>query len=197
MGFNTFPCNPYPISTEELNKGNNDDLNTRVAALESDVSDLNSNKANQITIAPFFNAETAYTAGDLVYYNGLSYRCTNDHEGEWDADDFAATTIANELDALKSGLTNVQHSFTKRTFVLSAQYAESYYLFEQNIALDGWYPLSVASFRGSTVSVNISNVTVGSSENKLYCDVYNITGNTISSDYKVTVDVLYTKSIMI
>lgn len=105
MGFNTFPCNPYPISTEELNKGNNDDLNTRVAALESDVSDLNSNKANQITIAPFFSEETAYTAGDLVYYNGLSYRCTNDHEGAWDADDFAATTISNELDSLKSGLT--------------------------------------------------------------------------------------------
>ena len=112
MGFNTFPCNPYPISTEELNKGNNDDLNTRVAALESDVSDLNSNKANQITIAPFFNAETAYTAGDLVYYNGLSYRCTNDHEGAWDADDFAATTISNELDTLKSGLTNVGKSHT-------------------------------------------------------------------------------------
>ena len=107
MGFNTFPCNPYPISTEELNKGNNDDLNTRVAALESDVSDLNSNKANQITIAPFFNAETAYEVGDLVYYNGLSYRCTNDHEGEWDADDFAATTIAGELDSLKSGLNNL------------------------------------------------------------------------------------------
>lgn len=104
MGFNTFPCNPYPISTEELNKGNNDDLNTRVTTLEGDVSDLNSNKANQITIAPFFNAETAYTAGDLVYYNGLSYRCTNDHEGEWDVDDFAATTIANELSSLKSGL---------------------------------------------------------------------------------------------
>lgn len=107
MGFNTFPCNPYPISTEELNKGNNDDLNTRVATLESDVSDLNSNKANQITIAPFFNAETAYTAGDLVYYNGLTYRCTNDHEGEWDADDFAATTISNELDSLKNGLNDL------------------------------------------------------------------------------------------
>ena len=112
MGFNTFPCNPYPISTEELNKGNNDDLNTRVTALESDVSDLNNNKANQITIAPFFNAETAYTAGDLVYYNGLTYRCTNDHEGAWDADDFAATTISNELDSLKSGLTNLDDEIT-------------------------------------------------------------------------------------
>lgn len=105
MGFNTFPCNPYPISTEELNKGNNDDLNTRVTALEGEVSDLNSTKANQITIAPFFSAEASYSVGDLVYYNGLTYRCTNDHEGEWDADDFAATTIAGELDTLKSGLT--------------------------------------------------------------------------------------------
>lgn len=111
MGLNTFPCNPYPISTEELNKGNNDDLNARVATLEEtvttlggNVTDLNSNKANQITIAPTFSAETAYDVGDLVYYNGLSYRCTNAHEGEWDADDFAATTISNELDALKSGL---------------------------------------------------------------------------------------------
>ena len=109
MGFNTFPCNPYPISTEELNKGNNDDLNTRVAALESDVSDLNSNKANQITIAPFFSTEASYDPGDLVYYNGLSYRCVNAHEGEWDADDFAATTISGELDTLKSGLTNLKY----------------------------------------------------------------------------------------
>lgn len=107
MGFNTFPCNPYPISTEELNKGNNDDLNTRVTALEGEVSDLNSTKANQITIAPFFSAEASYSVGDLVYYNGLTYRCTNDHEGEWDADDFSATTIAGELDTLKSGLTGV------------------------------------------------------------------------------------------
>lgn len=107
MGFNTFPCNPYPISTEELNKGNNDDLNTRVSTLEGEVSDLNGTKANQITIAPFFNAEASYSVGDLVYYNGLTYRCTNDHEGEWDADDFAATTISNELDSLKSGLANV------------------------------------------------------------------------------------------
>lgn len=109
MGFNTFPCNPYPISTEELNKGTNDDLNTRVSTLEGEVSDLNSTKANQITIAPFFSAEASYSVGNLVYYNGLTYRCTNDHEGEWDADDFAATTISNELDTLKSGLTNLEN----------------------------------------------------------------------------------------
>jgi len=111
MGFNTFPCNPYPISTNELNKGNNDDLNARVAALESDVSDLDEQKANQITIALSFNPETTYEVGDLVYYNGLSYRCTNEHTGEWDADDFAGTTIANELSVLKSGLTGKQNIY--------------------------------------------------------------------------------------
>ena len=75
--------------------------------LEEGVSDLETYKANQITIAPTFSAETAYEVGDLVYYNGLSYRCTNSHEGEWDADDFAATTINNELSALNSKLTTV------------------------------------------------------------------------------------------
>ena len=78
-----------------------------IAQLQTDVGNLQTTKANQITIAPFFSAETAYDPGDLVYYNGLTYRCVNAHEGEWDADDFAATTISNELDALKSGLTGL------------------------------------------------------------------------------------------
>lgn len=106
MSFDTFPCNPYPISKGMLEKGNNDELNTRVTALEGEVSDLNDTKANQITIAPFFDPEAPYEVGDLVYYNGLSYRCTNEHEGEWDADDFAATTVSGELATLKSGLTD-------------------------------------------------------------------------------------------
>ena len=76
-----------------------------IAQLQTDVGNLQTTKANLITIAPVFSAETAYDPGDLVYYNGLTYRCVNAHEGEWDADDFAATTIANELGELKSGLT--------------------------------------------------------------------------------------------
>lgn len=76
-----------------------------ISTLTGETADLYSVKANQITIAPFFSENTAYDPGDLVYYNGLSYRCVNSHEGAWDADDFAATTIANELDDLKSGLT--------------------------------------------------------------------------------------------
>ena len=95
MAFKNIPPNGFPALPDV------EDLE----AVEKDVSALNDNKANQITIAPFFNSETSYDVGDLVYYNGLSYRCTNAHEGEWDADDFAPTTIANELSSLMSGLT--------------------------------------------------------------------------------------------
>lgn len=75
-----------------------------IATLTGEAADLYSGKANQITIAPFFSENTAYDPGDLVYYNGQSYRCVNAHEGAWDADDFAATTIAGEIAEVKSGL---------------------------------------------------------------------------------------------
>ena len=94
------------MSVEEALKNTSGEA-AAIAQLQTDVLNLNSNKANQITIAPFFSAEASYDPGDLVYYNGLTYRCVNAHEGEWDMDDFATTTIANELDTLKSGLTNV------------------------------------------------------------------------------------------
>ena len=85
------------------------------ADIQGDVSDLESIKANQITIAPTFSAETAYEAGDLVYYNGLTYRCTNDHEGAWDAADFAVTTISNELSELSSKLIIISQTETRTT----------------------------------------------------------------------------------
>lgn len=107
MAFNNIPPNGFPAlpDVEDLEAVAKDvaGLKTSVTELAGDVSNLNSNKANQITIAPFFNSETAYDPGDLVYYNGLSYRCVNAHEGDWDADDFAATTIANEIAAAQGG----------------------------------------------------------------------------------------------
>lgn len=165
--------------------------------LTDDVALLESGKADIDMVAADFNAGTSYTAGNYCVQDGKLYKFKNNHSGAWSAADVDEVKITGELSALKSGLTNVQHSFTKRTFELSASYTASYYLFEQNIALNGWYPLAVASFRGTSVNVNISNVTVESSGNKLYCDVYNTNADTIPSDYKVSVDVLYTKSIMI
>lgn len=81
-------------------------LQEAVGNLQTDTGNLQTTKANLITIAPVFSEETAYDPGDLVYNNGLTYRCTNAHEGEWDADDFAATTIDAELKSLNSKFTN-------------------------------------------------------------------------------------------
>ena len=112
MAFRNIPPNGFPAipDIEDLEGVEKDvgALKTTTAGLAEDVSDLEEQKANQITIALPFNPETTYEVGDLVYYNGLSYRCTNEHTGEWDADDFAGTTIANELSSLRSGLTNVE-----------------------------------------------------------------------------------------
>lgn len=112
MAFRNIPPNGFPAipDIEDLEAVVKDvgTLKTTTAALAEDVGDLEDQKANQITIALPFNPETEYEVGDLVYYNGLSYRCTNAHTGEWDADDFAGTTIANELASLKSGLTSVE-----------------------------------------------------------------------------------------
>ena len=111
MAFNNIPPNGFPalpdIEDLEVVVKDVNALKSSVLGLTEDVTDLNTQKANQITIAPFFNSETAYEIGDLVYYNGLTYRCTNAHEGEWDEDDFVGTTIANEIDSLKSGLNNL------------------------------------------------------------------------------------------
>lgn len=114
MGYNTFPCNPYPISTEELNKGNNDELNTRVAALEEDVStlegdvsDLNSNKASKSDIATEFSDLTNYFAGDLVYYEGALYEFQVDHTaGTWETSEVVQKDLSDIVTTLKSGLIN-------------------------------------------------------------------------------------------
>lgn len=69
-------------------------------------------KADYADIAGAFSAETVYSAGDLVIYNGIIYRCTNDHTGEWDADDFSATTIGAELNAINSNFAHFCKSKT-------------------------------------------------------------------------------------
>ena len=75
-------------------------------ALNAAVGALDETKADYADIAGAFSAETAYTAGDLVIYNGIIYRCTNDHTGDWDADDFSATTIGAELNSISSNLSS-------------------------------------------------------------------------------------------
>ena len=59
-----------------------------------DVSDM---------IAAEFDATAAYTAGDLVVYEGALYKFTSDHAaGAWSSSDVAATTVDDLIDAVNS-----------------------------------------------------------------------------------------------
>lgn len=166
MAFHNIPPNGFPDlpDMEEVEAVVKDvtTLKTSVVGLASDVSNLSSNKANQITIAPFFNAEASYDPSDIVYYNGLSYRCVNAHEGEWDADDFAATTIAGELDTLKSGLVKVvtltgqgnatidisSLGFANPVVTVSAQFSDTYTILAQASIDNGRLKVQVKYWTG-------------------------------------------------
>lgn len=66
--------------------------------------------ASQEIIAPEFDAEEGvYAVGDLVIYQGGLYQFTTAHEtaGAWNPEEVAAVKISDELDALRSGLTNL------------------------------------------------------------------------------------------
>ena len=127
MGFNTFPCNPYPISTEELHKGDNEELQAQIDAIKDGseidsfggvetalgvvteaITGLGTSKAAKADIAPTFSAEGTYAVGDLVYYEGVLYKCTTAHEeAAWDAEDFTVTSVVEEVCAINSNITTV------------------------------------------------------------------------------------------
>lgn len=115
---NTYPCNPFPISSEQLHKGDNEDLQAQINAIKDgtaidsfgDVETALDTKADNDVIAPEFDAEAGtYEIGDKVMYEGKLYEFTSAHEtaGEWDPTEVVETTVADELSSLESGLTNM------------------------------------------------------------------------------------------
>lgn len=185
MAFHNIPPNGFPDlpDMEELEAVVKDvnSLKTSVSGLATDVSNLSDNKANQITIAPFFDPETAYEVGDLVYYNGLSYRCTNDHEGEWDADDFAATTVSGELATLKSGLTNlIVMEEVELAFTGTVTLNTYSYITLENIAKAGYKIVSLQPrLVSQAVYLNINTMVFGSMDEQIIakCNYANSTGS--------------------
>lgn len=164
------------MSVEEALKNTSGEA-AAIAQLQQDVSDLNDVKANKITIAPAFSAEASYDPGDLVYYNGLTYRCVNAHSGEWDADDFAATTIDNELSELRSGLTNL---LKYKTFNEVATDTANH-LYSTGISCDQYVCLGGCTPYNPNFMIQLSNIektTTGYIRYRLY-DVAN---NQIVSD---------------
>ena len=81
-----------------------------IAALQAAVGNLQTGKADLPVIAPEFDAETGvYAVGDLVMYQGKLYEFTTAHEtaGDWDSTEVTEKTVSDEIDSLKSGLSNL------------------------------------------------------------------------------------------
>ena len=110
MAFHNVPPNGFPDlpDVEELEAVEKDvkTLKTTTSEHGAAITALGTSKATKADIAPTFSAESNYAVGDLVYYEGTLYECTTEHEAAaWDAENFTAASIDDELSSLKSGLT--------------------------------------------------------------------------------------------
>ena len=123
---NTYPCNPFPQSSEQMHKGDNEDLQAQIDAIKDgtdidsfgDVETALETKTDTTVIAPEFDAEAGtYAIGDLVMHEGKLYEFTTAHEtaGAWNAEEVTEKTVSDEINTVKSGLTNVLTDLTINT----------------------------------------------------------------------------------
>lgn len=120
MSFHNVPPNGFPDlpDVEELAAVEKDvkTLKTTTTEQGAAITALGTAKAAKADIAPTFSAESNYAVGDLVYYEGALYECTTEHEAAaWDAEDFTAVSIDDELSSLKSGLNDVNSKITDKS----------------------------------------------------------------------------------
>ena len=119
MSLNTYPNNPFPPSTEQMHRGDNEELQAQIDAMKNsatidsfgDVETALATKTDNDVIAPEFDVEAGvYSVGDLVMHEGKLYEFTTAHEtaGVWNPEEVTEKTVADEVDTLKSGLTNYQ-----------------------------------------------------------------------------------------
>lgn len=69
-------------------------------------------------VAPTFSTSTTYLIGDMVYYNGVLYRCSTAHSaGTWNSSHFTATTVNEEFGVRFYASTTPKTGGGEKTFV--------------------------------------------------------------------------------
>lgn len=127
MSLNTYPNNPFPPSTEQMHRGDNEELQAQIDAIKDgatidsfgDVETALATKTDNAVIAPEFDAEAGiYSVGDLVMHEGKLYEFTSAHEtaGDWNSEEVSEKTVADEIDSLKSGLIKKLNVYKVDTF---------------------------------------------------------------------------------
>ena len=169
MSFNTYPYSPFPASTEQLHRGDNEDLQAQIDAIKDgntidsfgDVETALATKTDNSVIAPEFDAEAGvYSVGDLVMYEGKLYEFTTAHEtaGEWNAEEVTEKTVADEVDSLKSGLINSNMVPKVNTALATILTTET--------------EKAVTATKNGYITVSSGNV--GASTPTVRCHIYNI-----------------------
>lgn len=88
-GGTTVIANPEGEATDELDK----------LQVGNDIFSIpqGGSGADTEIIADDFDATKSYAVDDYVVYEGTLYKCTTDHTGEWNASDFDATQVMEEM----------------------------------------------------------------------------------------------------
>lgn len=103
----------------------------------------NTGLAHTADIAPDFSTETAYNAGDQVYYNGSLYKFTANHEaGAWSTSDTQAVTVGGELSSLMSGLMSAAKAVYKDYHQIAAS---GNYAFTPTLEVNHTYIVAISS----------------------------------------------------
>ena len=148
-------------------------------------------KADYTDLAPAFSSESSYDAGDLVTYLGKVYRCTNDHTGDWDADDFSATTISAELGSLKSGLNDLTGVAVKK-YTISANNSLFAFITNEGNPAQSAYIIDITNATDNpfTAGAPAMAVVLKKWANGAYSQVFAYGGTRGSVSFK-TADVIY------
>ena len=207
MSLNTYPNNPFPPSTEQMHRGDNEELQAQIDAIKNsatidsfgDVETALATKTDNDVIAPEFDAEAGvYSVGDLVMHEGKLYEFTTAHEtaGVWNPEEVTEKTVADEVDTLKSGLTNIAKGY----YTSYNDHTKWYHIGNITIPEIKWVRhMSIISVNGSVIrnlmfrSVLTDDVGFDNNETKII-EVYSSTTSTaivglIISNDKKSVDV--------
>lgn len=98
------------MNVEEAIKAAGTEITPEEKTWIDSIPTLTTGKADNGVIAPEFDSEEGvYAIGDLVMHEGKLYEFTTAHEtaGDWDSTEVTEKTVADEINSLESGLTNI------------------------------------------------------------------------------------------
>ena len=132
------------MSVEEAIKAAGTEITPEEKTWIDSIPTLTTGKADNDVIAPEFDSEAGvYAIGDLVMYEGKLYEFTTAHEtvGEWDPTEVSEKVVSDEIDTLKSGLTNIDTIAVTNEHALITQYQVSAKMWGKLLIVSGFFSL--------------------------------------------------------